>query len=64
MPGNPILNELKQCMNKAKGDKGKMAVCETAFKKAGGTTTPDGGKVFTAPDASEAFVTNGGKVFG
>ena len=63
MAGNPILKDLKQCMRKANGDKAKMAACETAFKNAGGSVSPDGGKVFTAPDASEGFVTNGGKVF-
>jgi hypothetical protein len=40
-----------------------MDKCETTFKGAGGTATPDGGKVFTAPDSSTAFVTDGGKVF-
>ena len=54
---------LKQCMRKANGDPTKMADCEKTFKAAGGSVATDGGKVFTAPDNSGAFVTNGGKVF-
>jgi hypothetical protein len=57
------ITTLKECMRKAKGDQAKMNACETAFKAAGGTVTADGGKVFSAPDNSEGFVTTGGKVF-
>jgi hypothetical protein len=58
-----ILAELKKCMKDAKGDPGRMASCQTTFVQAGGTVTPDGGKVFATPNGSAAFVTNGGKVF-
>jgi hypothetical protein len=57
------ITTLKQCMRAAKGDPTKMAACEATFKASGGTTAADGGKVFTAPDNSEGFVTTGGKVF-
>ena len=63
MAMDPALKALKQCMRKANGVKSEMDKCDTTFKAAGGTATPDGGKVFTAPDSTEAFVTNGGKVF-
>jgi hypothetical protein len=59
MPQKQITT-LKQCMRAAAGDKTKMDACEKAFK---GTVAADGGKVFTAPDGSEGFVTTGGKVF-
>ena len=58
-----ILADLKKCMKDAKGDPGRMDACQTAFQQAGGTVTPDGGKVFATPNGSAAFVTNGGKVF-
>ncbi len=58
-----ILADLKKCMRDAKGNADKMATCQTTFVSAGGTVTPDGGKVFSAPNGSAAFVTNGGKVF-
>ena len=58
-----IITDLKQCMKAANGDKAKMAACETTFTTAGGKVTATGGKVFGAPDGSEAYVTNGGKVF-
>ncbi len=57
------LNDLKKCMREANGDPAKMAACEKAFTDAGGTATPDQGKVFSIPDGSGAFVTNKGKVF-
>ncbi|MEO8437723.1 MAG: hypothetical protein ABI562_04630 [Chloroflexota bacterium] len=57
------LQTLTQCVKKAKGDKTKITVCETAFTTAGGTSKADGGKVFTAPDGGKVFVTDGGKVF-
>jgi hypothetical protein len=57
-----IVVDLKACMRASKTSAQRTA-CETVFKQAGGTVTPDGGKVFTAPDGSAAFVTNGGKVF-
>jgi hypothetical protein len=59
-----ILAELKRCMRDCHGNQDCMDACQAAFEQAGGTVTPDGGKVFLAPDGSEAFVTNGGKVFG
>jgi hypothetical protein len=62
MPQKQITT-LKQCMRAAGGNKTKMDACEATFKAAGGTVQPDGGKVFTAPDQSGAFVTTGGKVF-
>jgi hypothetical protein len=62
MPAKQITT-LKQCMRAANGNQTKMNACETAFKAAGGTVTADGGKVFSAPDSSEGFVTTGGKVF-
>lgn len=65
MAQSQILKDLKACMRKAGGVPAKMTVCENAFTNAGGTTTQDGGKVFTPPAGEgEAFVTNGGKVFG
>jgi hypothetical protein len=63
MPDHKILVELKQCMRDADGDPAKMLACEVKFQQDGGTTHQDGGKVFTAPDGSTAFVTEGGKVF-
>ncbi len=57
------LKTLTQCVKAAKGDQTKITACETAFTAAGGTSKPDGGKVFTAPDGGKVFVTNGGKVF-
>ena len=57
-----ILGDLKKCMRAAKNDAERKA-CETAFSQAGGAVAPEGGKVFTAPDGSAGFVTNGGKVF-
>lgn len=62
MPQKQITT-LKQCMRAADGDQTKMDACEATFKAAGGKVQPDGGKVFTAPDKSAAFVTTGGKVF-
>jgi hypothetical protein len=62
MPQKQITT-LKQCMRDAKGNKAKMDACEAAFKATGGTAVAEGGKVFSAPDNSEGFVTNGGKVF-
>ena len=58
-----ILADLKKCMKEANGNAAKMAACQTTFVAAGGTVTPDGGKVFSAPNGSATFVTNGGKVF-
>lgn len=63
MPDHKILADLKQCMRKCNGNQACMDACEAEFKKAGGTVSEDGGKVFTAPDKSEGFVTKGGKVF-
>jgi hypothetical protein len=63
MADQKTLSDLRTCMRKAKGDPGAMAVCEKAFTDAGGTATPDQGKVFSIPDGSEAFVTKKGKVF-
>jgi hypothetical protein len=62
MADHPILVALKQCMRNAKTPADRAA-CEAAFVKAGGTVSPQGGKVFTAPDGSTGYVTNGGKVF-
>jgi hypothetical protein len=62
MPPKQITT-LKQCMRDANGDPTKMANCEKTFKATGGKVAQDGGKVFTAPDSSDAFVTTGGKVF-
>ena len=58
-----MLADLRKCMRDANGDAGAMTVCENTFKAAGGKTKQDGGKVFSTPDGSAAFVTNGGKVF-
>ncbi len=67
MADQNTLAELRKCMRKAKGDSGKMDVCQQAFVAAGGTVTPgvtlDQGKVFSIPDGTEAFVTKQGKVF-
>jgi hypothetical protein len=63
MPENKALADLKKCMKDCNGNTACMNACEAAFLQAGGTVTPDGGKVFTAPDGSAGFVTNGGKVF-
>jgi hypothetical protein len=68
MADQKTLADLRKCMRAAKGDPGKMDICEQAFVAAGGTVTPgvtlDQGKVFSLPDGSEeAFVTNRGKVF-
>jgi len=61
---DPALKALKQCMRSAHGVKSEMDKCEATFKAVAGTTvTADGGKVFSAPDKTEAFVTDGGKVF-
>jgi len=57
-----ILIDLKHCMRASKTPADRQA-CENAFIQAGGTVQPDGGKVFTAPNGSSGFVTNGGKVF-
>jgi hypothetical protein len=57
-----LLNDLKKCMRKAEDDDAR-AECQAAFEAGGGVATADGGKVFSAPGGSEAFVTNGGKVF-
>ena len=63
MADQKTLADLRKCMRDADGDSTKMAACEKAFTDAGGTATPDQGKVFSIPDKSAAFVTNGGKVF-
>ena len=68
MADQKTVADLRKCMRAAKGDAGKMEICEQAFVNAGGTITPgvtlDQGKVFSVPDGSdEAFVTNKGKVF-
>jgi hypothetical protein len=56
------LDDLKKCIRDANGDLAKVAACQAAASAAPGTTT-DGGKVFSIPDGSGVFVTNGGKVF-
>ena len=58
-----ILADLKKCIKDCNGDPACMDACEVAFEQAGGTVTPDGGKVFSTPDGSAIFVTKGGKVF-
>jgi hypothetical protein len=60
---NDPLADLKKCIKDAHGDVAKIAACEATASAAPGTTT-DGGKVFSIPDGSAVFVTNGGKVFG
>ena len=57
-----LLKDLKKCMREA-ADQNARDACQATFEAAGGTATEDGGKVFSAPGGSEAFVTNGGKVF-
>ena len=57
-----IVTDLKTCM-RAATTSAQRTTCETKFKAGGGIVTPDGGKVFQAPDGSAAFVTTGGKVF-
>jgi hypothetical protein len=63
MADQKTLADLRKCMKEADGDPDKMAACEKAFTDAGGTVTPDDGKVFGIPDGSAAFVTKKGKVF-
>jgi len=58
-----MLADLRKCMKDAQGDPNAITACENAFVAAGGKTKQDGGKVFTTPDGSTAFVTDGGKVF-
>lgn len=58
------LARLKQCIRNCGGDQACIDACQAEFEQAGGKVAPDGGKVFTAPDGSEIFVTDGGKVFG
>ena len=58
-----ILADLKKCMRDCNGNTACMANCQKTFEDAGGTVTPDGGKVFSTADGSAAFVTTGGKVF-
>ena len=57
-----LLKDLKKCMREAVDDNARNA-CQATFEAGGGDVTADGGKVFSAPGGSEAFVTNGGKVF-
>jgi hypothetical protein len=57
-----LLKDLKKCMREAADDDARND-CQRTFEAGGGVATPDGGKVFSAPGGSEAFVTNGGKVF-
>jgi hypothetical protein len=63
MPDHKILADLKQCIKNCNGNQACMDACEAAFKQAGGTVTAEGGKVFSAPDGTKAFVSTGGKVF-
>ena len=63
MADQKTLADLRKCMKAAAGDAVKMAACEKTFTDAGGSVTPDQGKVFSIPDKSTAFVTKQGKVF-
>jgi len=56
-------NQLRTCLKKAGNDPDERANCQRDFETAGGTVTPDGGKVFSTPDGDATFQANGGKVF-
>jgi hypothetical protein len=60
------VDELKQCIAAANGNKGKINQCKKDFTDEGGTASPqEGGKVFTDGLGGKVFVTEeGGKVFG
>jgi hypothetical protein len=64
MSDGQIIEDLKKCMNEAKGKKDRTD-CEKAFTDAGGTVVAEGGTVFSAPaGGGKVFVTDGGKVVG
>jgi len=62
MPDHKILKDLKQCMRGAHSDADRNA-CQLSFEQAGGKVTQAGGKIFTAPDGSQAIIQTGGKIF-
>ena len=57
---DPALKALKRCLRDAHNDSDR-AECQRKFEGDGGTV--DGGKVFTSPDGTAVYVTDGGKVF-
>ena len=58
------VEDLRKCIEDAKGNKGKIKQCKKDFTDDGGAEgKQEGGKVFSDANEGEVFVTDGGKVF-